>query len=200
MSDTIESLRKQLAKRDAEIKRLSAGREVRPQVQWLCGHKNSGMCLICGDNAQSALAEKDAEIERLKKSGKGFYDSQQSWINTAADFQTQILKLESAIAEYRAREAGLRECLLCDECGELGTARYDSQGEGYYWLCDSNDESHDEHHYSGVEVFRIGKAPAILAVVDAVKLSIARADDYGDSYIMRPIWDALAALKKERGE
>lgn len=73
--------------------------------------------------------------------------------------------MQTRIAEAlaQAREAGARAAWavveairpLCDACGEPGVVKYDSNGEGFYWLCARTDGDHDEEHYCGTEVYRI---------------------------------------------
>ena len=40
----------------------------------------------------------------------------------------------------------------CEACGMPATTKYDSQGEGYFWLCDRRDGDHGNDFYCGVEV------------------------------------------------
>lgn len=43
----------------------------------------------------------------------------------------------------------------CEACGKPGVVKYDSQGEGYFWLCDRKDGDHGDDVYCGVEVERL---------------------------------------------
>lgn len=50
----------------------------------------------------------------------------------------------------------------CEECGNPAVAKFDTNGEGCYWLCERTDRDHDEEHYIGTEVVRLN-----LAALDA---------------------------------
>lgn len=49
-------------------------------------------------------------------------------------------------------------------------------------------------HYEPID------SPEVMALVEAIKLTIARADDYGDSHLSKPVRQALSNFQKSRGE
>lgn len=48
----------------------------------------------------------------------------------------------------------LKEAWTCESCGEEAVSCYDTQGGGYFWLCDKRDGAHSENRYPGTLVNR----------------------------------------------
>lgn len=62
-------------------------------------------------------------------------------------------KLVAAMMRVEQLEAAFNEVRpLCDWCGEPGTRQFSTEGDGYYWLCDSVDDNHGVHNYLGTPV------------------------------------------------
>ena len=49
--------------------------------------------------------------------------------------------------------------LKCEACGQPATTKWDSQGEGFFYLCDKKTGDHGDDYYCGVLIERLSERP-----------------------------------------
>jgi Zn finger protein HypA/HybF involved in hydrogenase expression len=97
------------------------------------------------------------------------------------DMCGKLTRAESALRAAEGEIAAIRRQITCEECGEPATALHSTEGDGAYWLCDSEDTDHMEK-YCGCEKFRFAGtlAPLAPAPVEWDEQVFLRGDDHAN--------------------
>lgn len=87
----------------------------------------------------------------------------------------------------------------CEACGEKGRIKFDTQGEGTFWLCGMNDDEHLNDKYIGIIVgyCRSFRDAEVKKLEDMLRVAIDALELYtGRPFIDRPALEAIANIRE----
>jgi len=88
-------------------------------VNWLCGHSNHGMCLYCGDKAQSSVKQLEKQLDNSPKLNCSDLNHQLEVkkLLDVVEVARKIAKFEPGFGRTQLREAFLKlDAAKCDTC------------------------------------------------------------------------------------